>query len=128
MKTPPYEGPSFKVSLEEKGVIAIRIQPQSACDKEGVMAIIDAMHKLSNGDPFVVMANIKQLVGMTADARAYVRKEGFSIPHMNKIALIVGNPLSRVVGSFYIGLSRPPMPVKLFDTEEKAKGWLLNDQ
>ena len=39
-------------------------------------------------------------------------------------ALIVGNPLSRAIASFAIGLSKPQMPVKLFDTVEKGVAWL----
>src|SRR5512140_3518056 len=39
-------------------------------------------------------------------------------------ALIVSNPLSRAIASFAIGLSKPQMPVKLFDTGEKGIEWL----
>ena len=39
-------------------------------------------------------------------------------------ALIVTNPLSRALASFAIGLSKPQMPIKLFDTVEKGVEWL----
>lgn len=39
-------------------------------------------------------------------------------------ALIVSNPLSRAIASFAIGLSKPQVPVKLFDTVEKGIEWL----
>jgi len=39
-------------------------------------------------------------------------------------ALIVTNPLSRALASFAIGLSKPTMPIKLFDTVEKGVEWL----
>ncbi len=39
-------------------------------------------------------------------------------------ALVVDNPLSRALGSFFIGLTRPRTPTKLFDTVEKAIEWL----
>lgn len=39
-------------------------------------------------------------------------------------ALIVNNPLSRAIASFAIGLSKPQVPVKLFDTIEKGIEWL----
>jgi hypothetical protein len=128
MNVHQYEGPTFKVFLEEEALIVIDIKPGSSCNLEGAIDIIDAIRKLSNGSSFMVLADISKLIGMSADGRAYVRKEGFKIPHMEKIALIVGNPLSRIVGSFYIGLSRPPMPIKLFDNKEKAKTWLLDHQ
>ena len=39
-------------------------------------------------------------------------------------ALIVSNPLSRAIASFAIGLSKPQVPIKLFDTVEKGIEWL----
>lgn len=39
-------------------------------------------------------------------------------------ALIVTNPLSRAIASFAIGLSKPQVPIKLFDTVEKGVEWL----
>lgn len=38
--------------------------------------------------------------------------------------LVVESPLSRALGSFFIGLARPVAPTKLFDTVEKAIEWL----
>jgi hypothetical protein len=38
--------------------------------------------------------------------------------------LVVESALSRALGSFFIGLSRPVVPTKLFDTVEKAVEWL----
>jgi hypothetical protein len=39
-------------------------------------------------------------------------------------ALVVGNALSRALGSFFVGLNRPKVPTKLFDTIENGLQWL----
>lgn len=39
-------------------------------------------------------------------------------------ALVVESALSRALGSFFVGLTRPVVPTKLFDTVEKAIDWL----
>ncbi len=39
-------------------------------------------------------------------------------------ALVVGNPLSRALGSFFVGLNRNKVPTKLFDTIENGIQWL----
>jgi hypothetical protein len=39
-------------------------------------------------------------------------------------ALVVESALSRALGSFFIGLSRPVVPTKLFDSVENALEWL----
>jgi hypothetical protein len=38
--------------------------------------------------------------------------------------LVVENGLSRALGSFFLGLSRPHVPTRLFDTVDKAIEWL----
>ena len=39
-------------------------------------------------------------------------------------ALVVDSPLSRALASFFIGLTKPKIPLKLFDTVEKSVEWL----
>jgi len=39
-------------------------------------------------------------------------------------ALVVESALSRALGSFFVGLSRPVVPTRLFDTAERATEWL----
>ena len=39
-------------------------------------------------------------------------------------ALVVESALSRALGSFFIGLTRPKVPTKLFDSVENAMEWL----
>ncbi len=38
--------------------------------------------------------------------------------------LVVENALSRALGSFFVGLSRPAVPTRLFETVENAIEWL----
>lgn len=38
--------------------------------------------------------------------------------------LVVEDPLSRALGSFFIGLSRPKVPTRLFDSVDEAIEWL----
>ena len=39
-------------------------------------------------------------------------------------ALIVTNPLARAIGSFFLGLTRPAVPTKLFESVEDATNWV----
>ncbi len=39
-------------------------------------------------------------------------------------ALVVSNPLSRAIGSFFLGLTKPRIPVALFPSVEAAVPWL----
>ena len=41
------------------------------------------------------------------------------------IALLVGSPISRVLGNFFIRFEKHRFPTALFDDEDKAIRWLL---
>jgi hypothetical protein len=38
-------------------------------------------------------------------------------------ALIVTSPLSRAIGSFFLGLTRLPVPTRLFESVDEASAW-----
>jgi hypothetical protein len=44
--------------------------------------------------------------------------------HVCAVALLVGSPLSRIIGNFFMGLNKPPFPVRIFGDEAEALAWL----
>lgn len=44
--------------------------------------------------------------------------------HTKAAALVVGSPLSRVIGNFFLGLSRSDFPLKLFTDLDEGFAWL----
>src|SRR5215471_1942078 len=43
-------------------------------------------------------------------------------------ALIVTSPLARAIGSFFLGLTRPAVPTKLFDSVDDAAAWVATQR
>jgi hypothetical protein len=43
-------------------------------------------------------------------------------------ALIVSHPLARAIGSFFLGLTRPAVPTRLFPTVEEAAEWVITQR
>lgn len=68
----------------------------------------------------VVMTN---LLAQDAETRR-VYTEGMSGSLFYAGAMVVGNPLARAIGSFFLGLSRPQMPMKMVDSVESGIAWL----
>ena len=44
------------------------------------------------------------------------------------VALIVTSPLARAIGSFFLGLTRPPVPTRLFESVEEAAAWAMTQR
>lgn len=68
----------------------------------------------------VIMSNV---LSQDAETRRIYNEMTVS-GHFFGTALIVSNPLSRAIASFAIGLSKPEVPVRIFDTVEKGIEWL----
>jgi len=68
----------------------------------------------------VVMTNL--LSQDAATRRVY--SEGITPARFFGIALVVGNPLARAIGSFFMGISRPEVETKMFNSVENAVAWL----
>ena len=45
-------------------------------------------------------------------------------PSVSALALLVGSPLSRAIGNFFIGFNKPAVPTRLFSSEVDAIPWL----
>lgn len=68
----------------------------------------------------VVMTN---LLSQDAATRK-VYAEGMTPERFFAVALVVTSSLSRAMASFFMGLSRPPIPTKIFDSVENAVAWV----
>jgi hypothetical protein len=68
------------------------------------------------------LADIRNIKSITRGARIYFTSEETGAV-LRAQAVIVGSPLSRVIGNFY-GLYGMPYPIKLFTAEAKAIEWL----
>jgi hypothetical protein len=101
--------------------------------KSNVVIDLDAAKKividriaLSNGTDYPTLSYIDGLSSVTKEARDYFSK-GDGIKHMKRLALITTSPISRIVGNFWMQISRPTVPTRLFSSEEDALNWLKED-
>jgi hypothetical protein len=74
------------------------------------------------GKPCCVVVIVDNLLAQDAQTRR-VYTEGIGETLLYGLALVVGNPLGRAIASFFMGLSRPKMPTKMFDSIESAVAW-----
>ncbi len=70
-----------------------------------------------------VVVFMDHLFGQDAESRR-VYAEELTVDAFFGVGLVVPSPLSRAIGSFFIGLSKPAMPTRLFKTVDDALQWL----
>ena len=70
-----------------------------------------------------ILVDIRKVRSITREARAYYA--GYAAAELYSAAgFIVESPLSRAIGNFFLGLSKPVFPTRLFSSEEEALVWL----
>ena len=75
------------------------------------------------GRPCAVVVVLDSLTSQDTEARR-IYASGMQPTLFYAAALIVSNPLACAIGSFFLGLTRPAVPTKLFDTVEAATAWV----
>jgi hypothetical protein len=57
------------------------------------------------------------------EARSFFASEEY-LQLTSQTALVVGSPVGRVIGNFFVGLNRLKYPCKVFDDPDLALAWL----
>jgi hypothetical protein len=126
---PPIPGLGFEtrehtVSLDAEGIVHVRVV---AGADVGLEAARDVIQKLGptfgalRRPVFVDMTGVRTL---NREARRYLAGPETSV-FVSAVGLLVTSPLARAVGSFFLGINRPPTnPTRLFGCEAEALEWL----
>lgn len=86
---------------------------------------IAATARLVEGRPRPVIVDLRPVRSQSAEARmVFAGPEGTAVS--TAVALVMGSPLTRVLGNFYLGFNRPEVPTRLFQSVEDAERWLAS--
>lgn len=116
-------GEKFRIWLRQDGIVEIRWTPAVPSGLEDARAVIAAMSGITGGVPAPLLVHTTDAGPQDRAARVeFVRRQEV----VSAVALIVGNPLSRMMATFFTNVSRPDVPIRLFEDEAVAAEWLKN--
>ena len=111
----------FRVWLRSDGIVQLVWARGTAIVLEDAIAAIEAMAQLTGGRRSPLLVDTHDTGPQDRPARTeFTRRDDL----VSAVALIVGTPLSRMMGDFFVSVSRPVAPTRLFDNEESAVAWL----
>jgi hypothetical protein len=123
MKDEVIETEIAKVWLGEDGIVRVINFPGVEVNLENFTEIYNTVKKLCMGKKVPVLDDIRGIKSVTRETRLFVTgKDAAQVG--SAVALLIGSPVSKVIGTFFLGLNKPPFPTKLFTSEEKALEWL----
>ncbi|WP_291379393.1 STAS/SEC14 domain-containing protein [Demequina sp.] len=111
----------FRIWLRPDGMVEIAWAPHVPSVLEDALAVIDAMSELTGGRAAPLLVHTEDAGPQSREARMeFIRRQEV----VSAVALIVGNPLSRMMATFFINVSKPDVPIRLFEDQADAVAWL----
>lgn len=109
--------------LGDDGIVRIIHVPGADVSLEDAQETMAAYLKIAGGKKRPLFIDTKTMNSISRGARKFYAGD-YAATVASAVALIVLTPVSRVLGNFYLGLSHPVIPSRLFDGEDEALDWL----
>jgi hypothetical protein len=111
------------VWLDDGGIVRALVSAHAEIDLEEAREWVRLIAVAGEGKRRPLLVELGGLKSITREARlCMVAPESTSV--VTATALLVVSPLGRVVGTFFMGLTKSVMPAKLFADEATATAWL----
>jgi hypothetical protein len=109
--------------LGEDGIVRIIHVPGAEVTLEDAKETMMAYLKIYQGKRRPLLIDTRTMKFLAREARKYYAGDE-AAKVASAAAIIVGTPVSRVLGNFYLGLSNPHLPSRLFTSDDDALDWL----
>lgn len=85
---------------------------------------MEVMREIVGENAVPVLIDMSAIGSQDREARAiYAGDEALGFTRC--CAIVIGSPVARVIGSFFLGLNRPRYPTRLFTDLDDAEAWLM---
>jgi uncharacterized membrane-anchored protein len=109
--------------LGEDGIVRIIHVPGAELTLEDARETMAAFEKLSRGKRRPLFVDISNINSLAREGRQlFAGEEAARVASV--VALVVGTPVSKVFGNFFLGISTSRIPTRLFTSEDEALEWL----
>ena len=108
----------------EDDIIHVVYKPHlKSIDMEVAQKMVSNRLKISNGISRPIFIDTSNAKEINKEAEEHMAT-GDAMKYLNATALLVHNRVSKLVANFYISISRPKIPTKVFTDKQKALEWL----
>ncbi|MCH2199970.1 MAG: hypothetical protein MK081_14415 [Flavobacteriales bacterium] len=109
----------YSLDILANGVVHIVFKEGSTMYGSDVDVLYAKYQEVNPGNKVKVLADTRGLRSVDLKTRKFV-SDPLAEELVESLSIIVSNSISRVIGSFILGMNKPSFPVKLVETEEKG--------
>jgi hypothetical protein len=111
------------VFAEADGTIVLRYHPECRLDVQKTALVASAHIALAEGRKRPVFADCRGLVSTDRASRQLAAGPDI-VAVTARLAILVDNPVARVLGNFFLRVTEPAYATQIFNDESKARAWL----
>ena len=113
----------FSVYLRDDGLLEYRPVPGALLTHAGAMQVLALGKEIAGGRARPTLVRMEDIGRVDREAREFFASEEY-LALSSQTALVVGSPVSCVIGNFFVGLNPILYPCKVFTDPVKAEAWL----
>lgn len=113
---------NFAKFYTKDGYLYFIYKPDIYINLEGAKEIVRDRLRVQEGKPYRVICYVQGIRNMDKEARDYLATEGSR--DTIAVGLIAESTAQKLMTNFYLAVSRPTVPTKMFSSEDEAKAYL----
>jgi len=111
------------VSTEPDGTVVLRFQRGVRLNATLAQEVVRAQVAAARGEKRLTLVDLGGLV--SSDRASRELGAGPEVTAVvARMAILVGNPVTRTLGNFFLRVTSPSYPVRIFGDEARARAWL----
>ncbi|CAD5268119.1 MULTISPECIES: hypothetical protein [unclassified Imperialibacter] len=100
------------------GILHFIYKPNTELNLDAAKKVVEDRKTIQKGKSYPVLCDIRGLKDVDKVARDFLAKEGSSL--VDAVALVVDSPAYEFMANFYLKVSKPDVPTKMFSSIEEA--------
>lgn len=114
------------VYVEVDGTLVLHFRQQARLVGEHGAEVVRAHVAAAKGRKLRTLADVRGIVSNDRATRELAAGPAVAAVTL-RMAVLVGDPLSRTLGNFFLRVSRPAYPTRIFTDEAAARRWLAEE-
>lgn len=118
-----FETRAHIAAVDDRGILRARVKSGAEIDLEEAQDFMRLAASSSGGARQPILIDLADMRSISREARKYFAGvEAAKV--QTAVAILVGSPLTRAIGNFFMGFDKTLAPTRLFGSEAEALEWL----
>jgi hypothetical protein len=110
----------FHIELDERDIVHVRYEPDTNLKVDILREVFGRIEEVSGGRRLPVIVHMENIKSADRETRSFAGSSNVA----SIMALLSSSPIDRAIGNFYMFVSNPTTPTKMFSSEEDAIRWI----